>query len=41
VERSFSAVLAMVQRAIIAKEDHYLERRFGEEYPRYTGWLRR
>jgi protein-S-isoprenylcysteine O-methyltransferase Ste14 len=31
----------MVQRTIIAKEERYLERRFGEEYLRYKGRVRR
>jgi protein-S-isoprenylcysteine O-methyltransferase Ste14 len=35
------AVLAMMQRTIIAKEERYLERRFGEEYLRYKGRVRR
>jgi protein-S-isoprenylcysteine O-methyltransferase Ste14 len=35
------AALAMVQRTIIAKEERYLERRFGEEYLRYKGRVRR
>jgi protein-S-isoprenylcysteine O-methyltransferase Ste14 len=35
------AALAMVQRTIIAKEERYLERHFGEEYLRYKGRVRR
>ncbi len=35
------AVLAAMQRTIIAKEERYLERRFGEEYLRYKGRVRR
>ncbi len=29
------AVLAVIQRGVIEREEHYLERRFGEEYLRY------
>jgi protein-S-isoprenylcysteine O-methyltransferase Ste14 len=35
------AALATVQRTIIAKEERYLERRFGEEYLRYKARMPR
>ena len=34
-------VLAVVQRGVIDREERYLERRFGEDYLRYKGRVRR
>ncbi len=35
------AVITTVRRTIIEKEEHYLERRFGEEYLGYEARVRR
>jgi protein-S-isoprenylcysteine O-methyltransferase Ste14 len=35
------AVLVVVQRGVIEREEQYLERRFGEEYRRYRACVRR
>jgi protein-S-isoprenylcysteine O-methyltransferase Ste14 len=34
-------MLLMVQRAVIEREERYLERKFGEEYLRYKALVRR
>jgi protein-S-isoprenylcysteine O-methyltransferase Ste14 len=35
------ATLLAIQRGVIEREERYLERRFGEEYPRYKAQVRR
>jgi protein-S-isoprenylcysteine O-methyltransferase Ste14 len=35
------AVLLVIQRGVIEREERYLERRFGEEYLRYKTQVRR
>ena len=35
------AVLAVMQRGVIEREERYLERKFGEEYLGYKGRVRR
>jgi protein-S-isoprenylcysteine O-methyltransferase Ste14 len=35
------AVLLVIQREVIGREERYLERKFGEEYLRYKGRVRR
>jgi protein-S-isoprenylcysteine O-methyltransferase Ste14 len=35
------AVLLVIQRGVIEREERYLERRFGEEYLRYKARVRR
>jgi protein-S-isoprenylcysteine O-methyltransferase Ste14 len=37
----FPAVLMVVQRGVIEREEQYLERRYGEEYRRYRAHVRR
>ena len=33
--------LLVIQRGVIEREEHYLERKFGEEYLRYKAQVRR
>ena len=35
------AALLVIKHAVIEREERYLERKFGEEYPRYKARLRR
>ena len=35
------AVLFVIQREVIGREERYLERKFGDEYLRYKGRVRR
>ena len=34
-------LMVVIQRGVVAREEHYLERKFGDEYLRYKRQVRR